>query len=240
MHPSRKRSGFTLIELLTVIAIIAILMSLLLPALNAAKNAARKAQAKNDLTQLVSAVKSFYSDYGVYPIDPALQTNNGGKDIEYGYSGETHNQDLVNVLRADTNAADTLASGTTPISVNTRQVVYLDVPLVKDNNNPRSGLSSSSTTGANGKGGDWYDPFGATYIVAVDGNYNGYVDNTSNAVLLQYQAGSVNYIQLNSGNVNGPAVQEGCIAGSFGTDKTQGSAKSPKNFTNSDDVLSWQ
>src|SRR5271163_509313 len=99
MHPSRTRSGFTLIELLTVIAIIAILMGLLLPALNAAKNAAKKASAKNDLTQMTTAVKAFYTDYGTYPIDPAIETGTS-VDVEYGNTADKyHNQDVVNVLR---------------------------------------------------------------------------------------------------------------------------------------------
>ena len=49
--------AFTLIELLTVIAIIAILMGLLFPAVNAVKENAKKVQAKNDVTQIVAAVK---------------------------------------------------------------------------------------------------------------------------------------------------------------------------------------
>jgi prepilin-type N-terminal cleavage/methylation domain-containing protein len=235
MHPSRTRSGFTLIELLTVIAIIAILMGLLLPAMNAAKNAAKKAQARSDLTQFVTAVKSFYTDYGIYPIDPSVEQT--PTDVEYGAPQETHNQDIVNVLRADTNTADTLASGTTPISINSREVDYLDVPLVKDNNSPKSGLSTTTTTGGNGKGGDWYDPWGEPYIVAVDGNYDGYVSTPSagtSGVLLQYT--DVNYVQLN----NKPSVQSGCIAASFGADHTQGSSSNPKHASGSDDVLSWQ
>ncbi len=50
-----------------MIAIIAILMGLLFPAIIAAKNTARKAQAKNDESQIVTAVKMFYTDYGQYP-----------------------------------------------------------------------------------------------------------------------------------------------------------------------------
>ncbi len=228
------RSGFTLIELLTVIAIIAILMGLLLPVVNASKNAARKASAKNDLTQFVNAVKNFYTDYGVYPVDSAnLGTTN---DQEYGASGETHNRDVVNVLRADTASSDTLATGGSACGINTRQVVYLDVPLVKNNLNPQSGLASTTTTGAGGVGGDWYDPWGTPYIIAIDANYNGYVDNGSSKItLLQYTSGSVNYITFNGAN----ALQTGCIAGSWGVDKAQGTAGN-KNFTNSDDVLSWQ
>jgi len=234
MHPSRKRSAFTLIELLTVIAIIAILMGLLLPALNAAKNAARKAQAKNDITTLVGAVKSFFTDYGVYPIDP--QAESTPQDLEYGASGETHNQDIINVLRADTQSADTLsASGSSPVSVNPRMTVYLDVPLVKDNTSPKSGLSSISTQGpySNHKGGDYYDPWGAPYIIAIDGNYDGYIQPTSSHVLLNYT--DLNYVTFNGAN----AIQSGCIAGSFGSDRSQGSGGNDK-FQGSDDVLSWQ
>src|SRR5271156_1477830 len=124
MHPSRTRSGFTLIELLTVIAIIAILMGLLLPALNAAKNAAKKTTAKNDLTQLTNAVKQFYTDYGVYPIDPS-KAGTLGQDMEYGNPGEQQpSADVVNVLRADPNN-DALSTGTTPLGINTRQQIYL-------------------------------------------------------------------------------------------------------------------
>jgi len=243
MHPTRTRSGFTLIELLTVIAIIAILMGLLLPALNSAKNAARKSQAKSDLTQFVTAVKAFYTDYGTYPIDPGLGV---ASDEEYGSSSgvSKHNQDVVNVLRADTSTSDTLTSGTTPLGVNTRAVVYLDVPLVKDNSNPKSGIGTTSTQGpyANSKGGDWYDPWGVPYIIAIDGNYNGYIDSTCNGVLLKY-TGGVNYVQLTnsgSGGGTGAALQTGCVAASFGADKTQGSSSSPMSLNGADDVVSWQ
>jgi len=232
MHPSRKRSGFTLIELLTVIAIIAILMGLLLPAMNAAKNAAKKSQAKSDLTQFVTAVKSFYTDYGVYPMDPAI----GLKDEEYGAQGGTyHNQEIVNVLRADTLATDTLSvSGSTPISVNTREVVYLDVPLVKDSSNPKSGLGTGKeSNGITTKAGEWYDPFGEPYIIDIDGNYDGYVQPNPSK-LTGYQ--DLNYVTWNGQ----PAVQTGVIAGSFGGDHVQGTNANPNHFGGSDDVLSWQ
>lgn len=230
MHPSRKRSAFTLIELLTVIAIIAILMGLLLPALNAAKNAARKAQAKNDLAQFVTAIKQFYNDYGTYPVDPSITS-----DAEYGASGETHDCDVVNVLRADTNTGDIITGGTNiGISINTRQVSYLDVPFVKDNMNPKSGLAGSSTTVNGAKPGDWFDPWGSPYIVAIDANYDGYVQ-PSNAVLTQYS--DINYTTPNGGT---KAVQTGAIAGSFGGDHTQGTPTNPRVFVGSDDVLSWQ
>src|SRR6266498_957618 len=59
--------AFTLIELLVVIAIIAILIGLLFPAFRAVQDQAKRTQAKNDLTQIVTAVNAYYTDYGRYP-----------------------------------------------------------------------------------------------------------------------------------------------------------------------------
>ncbi len=64
---SPRHAGFTLVEMLTVITIIAILIGLLFPVIGAVKDTARKAQAKNDVTQLVTAVKAYYTEYGKYP-----------------------------------------------------------------------------------------------------------------------------------------------------------------------------
>ena len=241
MRNPRTRAAFTLIELLTVIAIIAVLMGLLLPTLEIARKNAMKTEAKNDLTQLVGAVKNFYTEYGYYPIDPQLEQGTP-RDVEYGATGEIHNQDVINVLRADNNPADTLAtSGSSPLSLNPRDINYLDLQPVKDNTNPRSGLGTAATQGpyANGKAGDWYDPWGAPYIIAMDGNNDGYIDLPS-AVLLQYQ--DINYVRNYSAGNNsagGNAVQAGCIAGTFGADHAQGT-NGNKKFQNSDDVLSWQ
>ena len=226
MHPPKTRSGFTLIELLTVIAIIAILMGLLLPALNAAKNAAKKASAKSDLTQLVNAVKSFQTDYGVYPI----VSGTPAADVELGAtSGDTyHNFEVINVLRADS----TDQGWNNGNAINTRETIYLDVPQIKSPTSPTSGLGTGTETGGPGTAGEWYDPWGAPYIVAIDGNYDGYVQPTS-GVLTAYS--DINYVKFNGAN----AVQTGCIAGSFGADHSQGTANN-KNFIGSDDVLSWQ
>ena len=61
------RAAFTLIELLVVITIIAILMGLLFPAFKGVQDQAKRTQAKNDVTQIVTAVNAFYTEYGQYP-----------------------------------------------------------------------------------------------------------------------------------------------------------------------------
>jgi prepilin-type N-terminal cleavage/methylation domain-containing protein len=58
------RGAFTLIELLVVITVIAILIALLFPAFNGVQDQAKRTQAKNDLTQIVTAVNAFYTEYG--------------------------------------------------------------------------------------------------------------------------------------------------------------------------------
>src|SRR3989449_2467136 len=65
--PKKCTRGFTLIELLVVIAIIAILAGLLFPAFRGVQDQAKRTQAKNDLTQIVTAVNAFYTEYGRYP-----------------------------------------------------------------------------------------------------------------------------------------------------------------------------
>src|SRR5438105_1714763 len=64
----RHLQAFTLIELLVVIVIIAVLMGVAFPVFQSVQNQAKKTQAKNDLTQIVTAVNAFYTEYGKYPL----------------------------------------------------------------------------------------------------------------------------------------------------------------------------
>ncbi len=65
---ARRDQAFTLVELLVVITIIIIPMGLLFPAFKGVQDQARRVQAKNDLTQIVTAVNAFYTEYGKYPV----------------------------------------------------------------------------------------------------------------------------------------------------------------------------
>jgi prepilin-type N-terminal cleavage/methylation domain-containing protein len=210
--PQRQFLGFTLIELLVVIAIIAILVGLLFPAFKAVQSQARSTQAKNDLTQIVNAVNAFYTDYGKYPLVTA--------DTIYGPSG-TPNNLLFSVLRG------------LDATNNPRQIVFINPPYVKAPTNPRSGIATQVTT-INSIAvaiGDYVDPWGTPYNVAIDGDYN---NQTANP----YPDGSAGGIATTTPAY---ALSIGVIAWSYGSDQTIGT-KTPasSSFTNSDDVISWQ
>lgn len=195
MNISCNKKAFTLIELITVIAIILILMGLLFPALNSVKLSAQKLSAKSDVINIVNAVKAFNAEYGQYPT------------VTTGTFGVTTgtNALLIDVLRTGTASA-----------LNPRGIVFLEAPIVKDRNNPKSGIGTNGTTL-----GTFYDPWGSAYQIIVDVNYTNTLPNPYNA---------------NTGA--GPAtISGGIIAWSLGRDKTLGLSGS---FTNSDDVISWQ
>src|SRR5947208_2565387 len=150
---SKNTDGFTLIELLVVITIIAILLGLLFPVFRGIQNQAKKTQAKNDLTQIVTAVNAFYTEYGRYPLVTA--------DTIYGPAGSNNpNKTLFDVLRGIN------------IVENSRQVVFIAPPDAKDPTQPRSGIGTAAATA-----GEYFDPWGTAYNIAIDGNYDNQIAN---------------------------------------------------------------
>ncbi len=212
--PTESKCAFTLIELLVVIAIIAILIGLLFPAFKAVQNQARQTQAKNDLTQIVNAVNAFYTDYGKYPLAAGITI-----DTTFGPGGNpTTNQTLFTELRGCT-----AVTGSCPAiaSINTRQIVFISPPDVKNSANPRSGIGTAA-----GNLGQYFDPWGTNYVVRIDGDYNNQV---------------VNPYTSNAGAT--PNLQIGVIAWSVGLDGSgppavPGGDKNTGVFA--DDVISWQ
>jgi prepilin-type N-terminal cleavage/methylation domain-containing protein len=222
----KHASGFTLIELLIVIALIAILAGLLFPAFAAVQKSAKKTLAKNDLTQIVTAVNGFYTEYGKYPTTSTT-------DVTFGISPTTNDQ-LFDVLRNIT----TGINGTNVTLLNPRQIVFMDVPPAKDQTHPKSGIQIST--------GRWYDPWGSPYNVAIDANYNGIVRAPSYTDLLSTYTTALP--PDTSGDVG---VRTGIIAWSFGPNGLLGGGNATdSNFSNekgtlfiyaeSSDVISWQ
>ena len=190
---SNRVSAFTLIELLVVIGIIIILAGLLYPAFQAVQNQAKRTQAKNDLTQIVTAVNAYYTEYGKYPIAAA--------DTIYGPGGAPTNDDLFYTLRA----VDAGANGGNV--ANPRKIVFISPPYVKNPADPRSGIGT--TTGA----GQYYDPWGTPYAIEIDGNYDNQLVNpyALNAGATPLQLGVIGWSfgkDAQSDSVPGPAADK--------------------------------
>jgi prepilin-type N-terminal cleavage/methylation domain-containing protein len=218
--PQRQPVAFTLIELLVVIAVIAILIGLLFPAFSAVQNQAKRTQAKNDLTQIVTAVNAFYTEYGKYPVSGAGADSSFGWQIPGIPTFEPFNAALFDQLRACTAAGPTCSG---PATLNTRQIVYISPPIVKDPTSPKSGICSTGGDPANV--GKFYDPWGAQYNVEIDSNYDNTVRNP--------------YVALTGSGAGPDPVAQGVIGWSNGADLLVGG--NPENtYTNSDDVISWQ
>jgi prepilin-type N-terminal cleavage/methylation domain-containing protein len=148
-------SGFTLIELLVVIAIITVLAGLLFPAFETVLNSAKKTGAKNDLTQLVTAVTAFYTEYGKYPT-----TGTTDATATYGPAGSNTNEKLLDVLRNIT--TDPLT-----VTLNPRQIVFISPSDVKDVNHVASEWHRNQAN---------IRPQGTPYN-KIDGNYDNQLAN---------------------------------------------------------------
>ena len=192
----KKAHAFTVIELLVVIAIIAVLISCSFPVFRTVQNQAKKAQAKSDLTQITVAVNAFYSEYGRYPV--------AVDDTPLADTG-----DLFYTLRA-------IGKGTANLNnAANRKTVFLNIPEAKDETAPRSGLKISD--------GQWYDPWGRPYKIAIDGTYDNQIANPYGS----------------AGGAGSDPIRAGVIAWSLGKDTTLGKNGDGK-LTGSDDVISWQ
>src|SRR5438067_1120503 len=149
----QRSRAFTLIELLVVIAIIAILLGLVFSVGPGVLDRAKKVQAKNDLTQIVTAVNAFYTEYGRYPLGPSATT----PDTTYG-PGST-SKELFDELRA---------KNTSSTALNTRQIVFISPAEDTSLNNPKGKI---------GNDGQFYDPWGFAYSVRIDADYDNQVVN---------------------------------------------------------------
>jgi prepilin-type N-terminal cleavage/methylation domain-containing protein len=158
MHPCSKHThAFTFTELLTTIIIIAILASMAYPVFIGIMDRARKTQAKNDLTQIVTAVNGYYTEYGKYPVatdDNTLASN----------------ADLFFTLRA----VDPGIGANAGNAANPRKIVFIQPHDSKVSNPGIAGIDSvqgSPTFGA------WFDPWGLQYQIRIDATYDNQITN---------------------------------------------------------------
>jgi prepilin-type N-terminal cleavage/methylation domain-containing protein len=191
-----EKEAFTLIELMVVIGIIVTLLGLAFPVFQGVLERAKKVQAKNDLIQIVTAVNAFYTEYGRYPTAVA------SGDAIYG-SGPNSSGVLFNELRAKVGS-----------SLNTRLIQFIS---------PAEDASQSKPKGKIGSDNQFHDPWGNSYAISIDADYDNQVSNPYNP---------------NTGA--GPdKIRQGVIGWSVGKDTKLGH-NGDNQFTSSDDVISWQ
>jgi type II secretory pathway pseudopilin PulG len=223
--PRRRDSpiaAFTLIEMIVVILIIATLTALFVGAASNTFDRARRAQAKNDVTQIVTAVNAFYTEYGRYPVTVTDQTKDaffGAGSTPAGSISYTSNDVLFNVLRNITTDANAVA-------LNPRQIVFLSPGGAKNTVPPRGGIATDNR---------FYDPWGSQYAIVIDTNYdntltNPYSDVDGSAGTVPLRVGAICYSYGKNGQLGGGAALNSSFAGEGG---------SVGQFKGSSDIYSW-
>src|SRR5205823_10319482 len=142
----RNPAAFTLIEMIVVMLIIATLAALVTTAGSKMFERARNVQAKNDVTQLVTAINAFYTEYGRYPVTLTSTTTDaffGTGATPAGCTSYGNNDVLVDVLRNNTTGAN--AANVTLL--NPRAIVFLSPPAARSTTPPKGGISQIAGTG---------------------------------------------------------------------------------------------
>jgi prepilin-type N-terminal cleavage/methylation domain-containing protein len=219
-NSSARRSacvGFTLIELLTVMTIIAILVGLLLVVIPTVKDMVNRAAAKDATGGIITAVATYYTDYGKYPLGDKKPDPNAPTDVLFG-DATTSNQVLFDILR---NVGPDFS---TPNQYNPKGVAYMTSRVVADPKAPRNGFATEDAGTV--KKHSFVDPWGNEYRVAIDADNDFHITNLPYSDFQGANAPLGNVVVFSIG-------KDGMLG-------RKGDGAYRTNGTNSDDVISWQ
>ena len=165
LAPSRHQNprGFTLIELLIVMVIIAILASVAYPVINKVILSAQKTKAGAAMSGIQTAIKGYYLEYSRYPLGPGSGSGSGTGAVTSGPGEQGKDLNAVGMSKELLLALMGESDQDVP---NPREIVFLDPKLT---NGDRGGFNEDD--------GTYYDPWGNSYVISIDGNYDNKLEN---------------------------------------------------------------
>jgi prepilin-type N-terminal cleavage/methylation domain-containing protein len=103
---TKGRKGFTLIELMVVIAIIIILAAIAIPNYLTMTARAKKSRVASDFAAIATALETYKTDWGSYPVAAAAQTLVAANSVFAELTGAGVTPATVNLTTATTSAGD--------------------------------------------------------------------------------------------------------------------------------------
>jgi len=189
--------------------------------------AARRSLAGTETRNIVSAVKSYESDYGHFP-EIVKPLPKGRKTICVGDPAckisDGPNSLLLDVLRAIPRGPNANHA------LNPKQVVYYEGPIAKDVRNPRSGFADGPAVPAADRG-CLFDPWGHQYCILFTTDGSGKLDLSA---VYSDLAGPANLVPS---PVAAFSLGKDGISGGKGY---EGKFRKPGSSEPPDDIVSWQ